>query len=253
LSFAPRCSAAAYLAGAAKSSSSKEKYVHCPFELCLVDWIENSTKKDRSSVSITLNHDGLFLTPHHIEEYPLGDTFKNIPFEHYEDCPMRVLTMENKFQIPKRVKVGVSVLIENENKKILITRRSKNLRTFPGVWVLPGGHCEKGESFFQTGSREVLEETGIYLLPENLSIFLVYESVFPVVLSEGFPSDHHVVIYLHGVVNIKEDDLKLCTQEVDMVAWISSDDIKNALHYEEHKPPLFFEVLEFSESEAILK
>ena len=44
-----------------------------------------------------------------------------------------------------------------------MTRRAKKL-SFPGAWVLPGGHLEKGEGLFEGGIRECEEEVG---LPEK--------------------------------------------------------------------------------------
>jgi len=44
---------------------------------------------------------------------------------------------------------------------VLLTKRSINLRTFPGAWVLPGGHIELGESLEECVIREIYEETGV--------------------------------------------------------------------------------------------
>lgn len=44
---------------------------------------------------------------------------------------------------------------------ILLTKRSATRRWFPGVWGLPGGHHESGETLDQTLKRELSEELGI--------------------------------------------------------------------------------------------
>lgn len=36
------------------------------------------------------------------------------------------------------IDVGAAVILESADGQILLTRRSKALRTFPGVWVPPG-------------------------------------------------------------------------------------------------------------------
>ena len=37
------------------------------------------------------------------------------------------------------------------------------MRTFPGVWVPPGGHIELNETLLEAGLRELREETGLKL------------------------------------------------------------------------------------------
>lgn len=51
--------------------------------------------------------------------------------------------------------VGVAVAVMNERGELLLQKRSD------GIWGVPGGFMELGESTEETGRREVLEETGI--------------------------------------------------------------------------------------------
>ena len=51
--------------------------------------------------------------------------------------------------------VGVAVAVINEYGEILLQKRSD------GLWGVPGGFMELGESTEDVGRREVLEETGI--------------------------------------------------------------------------------------------
>lgn len=51
--------------------------------------------------------------------------------------------------------VGVAVAVMNENGEFLLQKRKD------GVWGVPGGFMELGESAEEAGRREVLEETGI--------------------------------------------------------------------------------------------
>lgn len=50
---------------------------------------------------------------------------------------------------------GAVVIIQNEKNEILLQERR------PGVFSLPGGLMDLGESLEETASREVLEETGL--------------------------------------------------------------------------------------------
>ncbi len=55
-----------------------------------------------------------------------------------------------------RVKLGVGVFVVNRLGRILLERRSDS-----GMWGLPGGAIDPGESIHQTALREVKEETGL--------------------------------------------------------------------------------------------
>jgi len=57
-----------------------------------------------------------------------------------------------------RVKAGVGVIVVDEAGSILLERRSDN-----GMWGLPGGAIEAGESVRQAALREVQEETGLHI------------------------------------------------------------------------------------------
>lgn len=56
---------------------------------------------------------------------------------------------------------AVVLFIYNDKGEALFTKRSQNRRFLPGVWALPAGHMEKGESFEDTARREAQEELAI--------------------------------------------------------------------------------------------
>ncbi len=56
-----------------------------------------------------------------------------------------------------RIRLGCSAVIFDENRqKVLLTRRADN-----GLWCLPGGAVDPGESVEEACTREVFEETGL--------------------------------------------------------------------------------------------
>jgi len=60
--------------------------------------------------------------------------------------------------------VGVGcggIIINEEENKVLLVKRSLNSRTEPGYWSRPGGEVEYGETIEEAVKREILEETGI--------------------------------------------------------------------------------------------
>src|ERR671922_1793664 len=48
-----------------------------------------------------------------------------------------------------------------EGLSILLGKRSASRADYPGVWDVPGGHCEPGETPEQTLVRELQEELGV--------------------------------------------------------------------------------------------
>src|SRR5512143_684312 len=62
------------------------------------------------------------------------------------------------------LRVGSSaVIFDDKREKVLLTKRADN-----GLWCLPGGKMEPGESIEECCRREVLEETGLIIEPTRL-------------------------------------------------------------------------------------
>lgn len=62
-----------------------------------------------------------------------------------------------------RIKLGVGVLISDGYGRVLLERRSDC-----GLWGLPGGTVEPGESLAEAALREVFEETGLHVALDGL-------------------------------------------------------------------------------------
>lgn len=103
-----------------------------------------------------------------------------------------------------------------------------------------------GETLADTATREVFEETGITLDKQKISLLAVYESVYPVVLGAGPPTDHHIhsftftnrknvdtfrniVVYLKALVDVPETEMILQVSEVDAAAWVDKKIVESAL------------------------
>ncbi|MCR5602513.1 MAG: NUDIX domain-containing protein [Lachnospiraceae bacterium] len=63
--------------------------------------------------------------------------------------------------------VGCGVLIENDEGKVLLQKRSDTVE-----WCIPGGGMEPVETFEETAIREVREEVGIEV--NELELFGIY-------------------------------------------------------------------------------
>ncbi len=62
-----------------------------------------------------------------------------------------------------KLRLGTSAIIFDENKRVLLTRRTDN-----GQWCLPGGAMDSGESAAEACEREVVEETGLIVRVKRL-------------------------------------------------------------------------------------
>ncbi|HNQ94892.1 MAG TPA: NUDIX domain-containing protein [Anaerolineales bacterium] len=62
-----------------------------------------------------------------------------------------------------KLRLGCSAIIFDENKRVLLTRRTDN-----GQWCLPGGAIDSGESAAEACIREVWEETGLHVRVKRL-------------------------------------------------------------------------------------
>jgi 8-oxo-dGTP pyrophosphatase MutT (NUDIX family) len=52
--------------------------------------------------------------------------------------------------------------------RVLLVHRSPNRRAYPGLWDLPGGHIENGESELAALTREMHEELGVRIAADSV-------------------------------------------------------------------------------------
>ncbi len=103
----------------------------------------------------------------------------------------------------KIIKVGIGTYIFNDKNQVLL-----GLRKSPhgeGTWCPPGGHLEYGESFADGALREIMEETGLQIAPQDITVAGVTNDFFE---ESG---KHYITIHVtahkfSGVPEIKEAD-----------------------------------------------
>jgi 8-oxo-dGTP diphosphatase len=88
---------------------------------------------------------------------------------------------------PERPILGVGAIIEQSGRVVLVERGHDPLK---GVWSLPGGVVEAGESLKDAVRREVREETGLEVNP--VSVAEVFERIMPD--RDGRLEYHYVLI-----------------------------------------------------------
>jgi 8-oxo-dGTP pyrophosphatase MutT (NUDIX family) len=120
-------------------------------------------------------------------------------------------------------KIG-SVLLLEQNGRLLMTRRSGGLGLFPEVWVFPGGHIESGESLREAASREFEEEVGLHIEPSALELLCLWESCFPISWKEPLQA-HHLVAFFFARDVLKRGVTmpQLQLEECDAYSWVSTD------------------------------
>lgn len=90
--------------------------------------------------------------------------------------PYNEKARKRETQHPPQVRVGVACFVFNEAGDFLVMKRKGSHGA--GTWGLPGGHIEFGEKVTECASREVREETGIYLPASYYSYTSISEAVF---------------------------------------------------------------------------
>jgi 8-oxo-dGTP pyrophosphatase MutT (NUDIX family) len=71
----------------------------------------------------------------------------------------------------KRAAVTIALVEAGDTKNgtaVLLTMRAAELRAHRGQWALPGGRCDEGETPVKAALRELHEELGLELGPEDV-------------------------------------------------------------------------------------
>lgn len=115
--------------------------------------------------------------------------------------------VENMYQ-PGYTQLASVLVVDSQ--EILMMLRSEN-DTYGGLWGVPNGHVEPGESYEHAANRELLEETGISGL--KLAPLLVY-------INHKHRLESHVFLY-KGRPSFKNQEPSICTE----IKWVEYSDI----------------------------
>lgn len=117
--------------------------------------------------------------------------------------------------------VGVAVAVINEKGEFLLQKRSD------GLWGVPGGFVELGESTEEAGRREVLEETGIEIGKLDLVGVFSGKQYF-VKLPNG--DEFYPVTIAYFSKEIKGGVLKADGQETTEVKFFKANELPEGLN-----------------------
>jgi len=138
----------------------------------------------------------------------------------------------------------VHVWIKNSDGKYLMTQRSRNKATFPLMWECVGGSVIKGENSIQSAVREVKEEVGLELAPEDGQLLMT--KTRRMIGGKRYNDIVDVWLFRHdGDVSL--DDAT--TDEVEQIRWMDRAEIEalrreNRLVYSIKDLSYFFDEME---------
>jgi len=111
--------------------------------------------------------------------------------------------------------IAVKLQLWNSGRILLLKRRA-NLKLFPGLWDLPGGHLEPGETARDGLVRELREEAGLNI--QKTRILSVWDHKEPDVTMIG----------LSFLAHIDATKIALSDEHTDF-AWITPEKIIQCL------------------------
>lgn len=124
-----------------------------------------------------------------------------------------------------KLRIGCSAVVWDESQtRILLIKRSDN-----GLWCLPGGGMEPGESMAEAAEREVLEETGLRVRVTGM--IGLYSS--PHVLVEYADGNRFQIVSACLETSVIGGVL-LTTDEAIEVGWFSQEEIAGLAIMENH-------------------
>ncbi|AWJ94876.1 phosphohydrolase (plasmid) [Azospirillum baldaniorum] len=126
-------------------------------------------------------------------------------------------------EYPDRPWVGVGAVVWRGDRVLLI-RRGRPPRM--GQWSLPGGAQSVGETVFETAVREVLEETGLHVVPTEVVT----------VVDAMTLDDTGVVQYHYTIVEVAAESPEgeaVCADDALEARWVTIDEAAELTEWDE--------------------
>ncbi|MBN1481773.1 NUDIX domain-containing protein [candidate division KSB1 bacterium] len=143
---------------------------------------------------------------------------------------------------PKTPRLGVGVLVVNDNKLLLIKRGQEPAK---GEWSIPGGLVEIGETLAQAAHREVMEECHIHISHlQRLDLFEYIEKD----VRNNIKYHYIVVDYLAEFAGGK----LAAASDIDAACWVALEDI-GSMKCSQSIKKLVHQANKFLKSTACLK
>jgi 8-oxo-dGTP pyrophosphatase MutT (NUDIX family) len=115
----------------------------------------------------------------------------------------------------------VTVLLVNDEKKILILKRSNLVKTYKGLWGGVAGYVEKDEKPYETALKEIKEEVGL----ENKDVELL-KQLNPISFIDYYEAKKYDWKIFPFLFKIKEKRKIKIDWEHSQYRWISPSQIQ---------------------------
>ena len=116
---------------------------------------------------------------------------------------------------------GVCVLIRKQGKGLFVLRENTGFKD--GEYCVPGGHVDPDETFRQAACREVMEEVGLHIRPEDL--------VYKLTVQRKAAKDIRIDIWFE-VMAWTGEPRNGAPEEHAAVEWLDLDDLpENIIDY----------------------
>jgi|AntAceMinimDraft_16_1070373.scaffolds.fasta_scaffold45629_2 8-oxo-dGTP diphosphatase len=127
---------------------------------------------------------------------------------------------------PKVVLVNRCIIFNKNGDKILIIKRSERERHESAKWEFPGGKLDEGQDLNNALEREVLEETGLFIIPTSRMAYIESQ----IIASGPYQGLPYVVIV--GIGKKVGGKIKL-SEEHDDWKWVDPKNLPD-LEYRDH-------------------
>lgn len=112
---------------------------------------------------------------------------------------------------------GINVIFYTKTGNIVLQKRSSSKKTFPNkLDVTVGGHVDSGETYEQSAIREIFEETGLRINPNDLQFLLKFRRINKD-QSTNTISDYFCTVYIY---NFEKDIKNLQIEKNDATCFI---------------------------------
>jgi 8-oxo-dGTP pyrophosphatase MutT (NUDIX family) len=115
----------------------------------------------------------------------------------------------------------VTVLLINDEEKILILKRSSKVKTYKGLWGGVAGYIEENEKPYETALKEIKEEVGL----ENKDVKFL-KKFDPISFTDIYEGKHYDWKIFSFLFKIKEKRKIKIDWEHSEYRWIAPSEIK---------------------------
>lgn len=113
----------------------------------------------------------------------------------------------------------VACFVINDNKEVLLEKRSPNKRYSPNKYGLCAGHVMVGENLKTALAREIEEEIGIKVNEDDLIPFGQKEYTRE-------ETNSHITYFYYTKLNLNESDFTIQKEELTEIKWFKIEDVK---------------------------